>query len=64
LSLNPLNILKALMRHHGSVRFKKVEYLTELGVDYIAIAKFDEQFRGLSAQQFADLLHLNSMHSN
>ena len=36
---------------------EKVEYLTELGVDYIAIAKFDEQFRGLSAQQFADLLH-------
>lgn len=36
---------------------EKVEYLTELGVDYIAIAKFDEQFRGLSAQEFADLLH-------
>ena len=35
---------------------EKVEYLTELGVDYIAIAKFDEQFRGLSAQEFADLL--------
>ncbi|RKG33123.1 riboflavin biosynthesis protein RibF [Acinetobacter guerrae] len=37
---------------------EKVEYLTELGVDYIAIAKFDEQFRGLSAQEFADLLKL------
>ncbi|WP_343682957.1 riboflavin biosynthesis protein RibF [Acinetobacter baylyi] len=35
---------------------EKVEYLTELGVDYIAIAKFDHYFRGLSAQEFADLL--------
>ena len=33
-----------------------VEYLTELGVDYIAIAKFDNQFRSLSAEEFADLL--------
>ncbi|NNP73982.1 riboflavin biosynthesis protein RibF [Acinetobacter defluvii] len=35
---------------------EKVEYLTELGVDYIAIAKFDNQFRSLSAEHFADLL--------
>ena len=35
---------------------EKVEYLTELGVDYIAIAKFDNQFRSLSAESFADLL--------
>ncbi len=35
---------------------EKVEYLTELGVDYIAIAKFDNQFRNLSAENFADLL--------
>ena len=35
---------------------EKVEYLTELGVDYIAIAKFDNQFRSLSAENFADLL--------
>ena len=35
---------------------EKVEYLTELGVDYIAIAKFDNQFRSLSAVAFADLL--------
>ncbi|TCM64330.1 riboflavin kinase/FMN adenylyltransferase [Acinetobacter calcoaceticus] len=37
---------------------EKVEYLTELGVDYIAIAKFDDTFRSLSAQAFADLLKL------
>lgn len=36
---------------------EKVEYLRELGVDYVAIAKFDHYFRGLSAQAFADLLH-------
>ena len=35
---------------------EKIEYLTELGVDYIAIAKFDNQFRSLSAENFADLL--------
>ena len=35
---------------------EKVEYLTELGVDYIAIAKFDDAFRNLSAEQFADIL--------
>ena len=35
---------------------EKVEYLTELGVDYIAIAKFDNAFRSLSAHAFADLL--------
>ena len=35
---------------------EKVEYLTELGVDYIAVAKFDNSFRSLSAEQFADIL--------
>jgi len=35
---------------------EKVEYLTELGVDYIVIAKFNNQFRSLSAQDFADIL--------
>ena len=35
---------------------EKVEYLAELGVDYVAIAKFDNQFRSLSAEAFADLL--------
>lgn len=35
---------------------EKVEYLTELGVDYIAIAKFDNAFRSLSAEAFADIL--------
>ncbi|MFW2097448.1 riboflavin biosynthesis protein RibF [Acinetobacter sp. ULE_I057] len=35
---------------------EKVEYLSELGVDYIAIAKFDNQFRSLSAENFASLL--------
>lgn len=35
---------------------EKVEYLTELGVDYIVIAKFDNAFRNLSAEEFADIL--------
>ena len=35
---------------------EKVEYLTELGVDYIAVAKFDNSFRSLSAEAFADIL--------
>jgi riboflavin kinase/FMN adenylyltransferase len=35
---------------------EKVEYLTELGVDYIVVAKFDNAFRSLSAEEFADLL--------
>lgn len=35
---------------------EKVEYLAELGVDYIAVAKFDQHFRSMSASQFADLL--------
>ncbi|EPF73386.1 riboflavin biosynthesis protein RibF [Acinetobacter indicus] len=35
---------------------EKVEYLTELGVDYIAVAKFDNYFRSLSAEAFADIL--------
>ena len=35
---------------------EKVEYLSELGVDYIVIAKFDERFRSLSATDFADIL--------
>ena len=43
---------------------EKVEYLSELGVDYIAVAKFDHYFRGLSAESFADLLKhkLNAEH--
>lgn len=35
---------------------EKVEYLTELGVDYIAVTKFDNYFRSLSAEAFADIL--------
>ena len=35
---------------------EKVEYLNELGVDYIAVAKFDHYFRSLNATEFADLL--------
>lgn len=35
---------------------EKVEYLTELGVDYIVIAKFNDAFRSLSADTFADIL--------
>ena len=35
---------------------EKVEYLTELGVDYIAVAKFDNTFRSLSAEDFAQIL--------
>ncbi len=35
---------------------EKVEYLTELGVDYIVVAKFDNAFRNLSAEEFADIL--------
>src|SRR5690554_2714009 len=35
---------------------EKVEYLTELGVDYIAVAKFDNYFRSLSAEAFANFL--------
>ncbi|MDV2440288.1 riboflavin biosynthesis protein RibF [Acinetobacter gerneri] len=35
---------------------EKVEYLTELGVDYIVIAKFNNQFRSLSAEDFANIL--------
>lgn len=35
---------------------EKVEYLTELGIDYIAIAKFDNQFRNLTASHFATIL--------
>ena len=35
---------------------EKVEYLSELGVDYIAVAKFDDAFRNLSAEEFADIL--------
>lgn len=43
---------------------EKVEYLTELGVDYIAVAKFDQSFRGLSAEAFANILkqQLNAAH--
>ena len=35
---------------------EKVEYLSELGVDYIVVAKFDDAFRNLSAEEFADQL--------
>ena len=35
---------------------EKVEYLTELGIDYIAVAKFDNTFRSLSAEDFANIL--------
>ena len=35
---------------------EKVEYLSELGIDYIAVAKFDNAFRSLSAEEFASLL--------
>lgn len=35
---------------------EKVEYLTELGVDYIVVAKFDNAFRNLSAEEFAEIL--------
>ena len=35
---------------------EKVELLSELGVDYVAVAKFDDQFRAMSATDFADLL--------
>ena len=35
---------------------EKVEYLTELGIDYIVVAKFDNTFRSLSAEEFASLL--------
>ena len=35
---------------------EKVEYLTELGIDYIAVAKFDNTFRSLSAEDFASIL--------
>lgn len=43
---------------------EKVKYLTELGIDYIVIAKFDQHFRSLSAEQFANLLKhkLNAKH--
>ena len=43
---------------------EKVEYLTELGVDYIAVAKFDSHFRSLTAEAFAKLLKntLNASH--
>lgn len=43
---------------------EKVEYLTELGIDYIAIAKFDNYFRSLNATKFADILKykLNAQH--
>ena len=43
---------------------EKVEYLTELGVDYIAVAKFDNNFRSSNAESFAELLKnkLNAQH--
>lgn len=43
---------------------EKVEYLKELGIDYVVIAKFDDAFRSLSAHDFADILKnkLNCRH--
>ena len=43
---------------------EKVAYLTELGIDYIAVAKFDNHFRSLNAEAFAHLLKnsLNATH--
>lgn len=41
---------------------EKIQYLTELGIDYIAIAKFDDRFRSLSAETFAHLLK-NKLHA-
>ncbi|TXJ07622.1 MAG: bifunctional riboflavin kinase/FAD synthetase [Acinetobacter sp.] len=35
---------------------EKIELLAQLGVDYVAVAKFDDAFRGMSATDFADLL--------
>lgn len=35
---------------------EKVEYLSQLGIDYIVIAKFDNQFRSLNAEDFANIL--------
>ncbi len=35
---------------------EKVEYLHQLGVDYVAVAKFDQHFRSLTATAFVDLL--------
>ena len=35
---------------------EKVEYLTQLGVDYIVVAKFDNEFRNLSAEAFCNIL--------
>lgn len=43
---------------------EKVEYLKQLGVDYVVIAKFDDAFRSLNAHNFADILKnkLNCRH--
>ncbi|MEB3767379.1 bifunctional riboflavin kinase/FAD synthetase [Acinetobacter sp. MD2] len=43
---------------------EKVEYLQQLGVDYIAVAKFDDAFRNQEPHTFADLLknRLNAQH--
>lgn len=35
---------------------EKVEYLQELGIDYIAVAQFNEQFRSQTAENFAKIL--------
>ena len=61
----PLEFLKVMKHHHVFLLCaKKVEYLSELGVDYIAVAKFDHHFRSLSAEAFADILKdkLNAAH--
>ena len=55
--LQPLEYFKAYEAPPRITSLReKVEYLTELGVDYIAVAKFDDAFRNLSAEQFAEIL--------
>lgn len=42
---------------------EKAEQIAKLGIDYLLVASFDEAFRSLSAQDFADLLkNLNVCH--
>lgn len=52
--------LEYFQGHHAPPRItslrEKVELLSDLGIDYVAVARFDEHFRGLSATEFAELL--------
>lgn len=43
---------------------EKIDYLNQLAVDYVVIAKFNDKFRSQSAQTFADILksQLNTTH--